>query len=135
MNKIRSISAIILAAPLVVFGANFFVCMFDVPPSDGPGGQDLLQAMRDGGLMSAVAIAHVAAGVMLIVPRTRFLGGLVQLPATIAIVSLRVTMMPEGLPVALAMLALNIGAIADKQRLLRLVPQQFDRPAFPPSII
>ena len=121
MNKIRTISAILLAIPLIVFGSNYFLHLFPLPPGDGSAGTQLIQAMRDGGLMAAIAFSHVVAGVLLVVPRTRFLGGLLQLPMSLGIVAFHLTMLPAGLTIAIPLLLLNLGAIADLPRLRALV--------------
>lgn len=121
MNRIRTISAVLLAIPLVVFGANYFVHLFPLPPGDGSAGDQLLQSIRDGGLMAAIALSHVVAGALLLIPRTQFLGALLQLPMTIGIVAFHLTMLPEGLMVAVPLLLLNLGALADLSRLRSLV--------------
>jgi hypothetical protein len=82
---------------------------------------DLLEAMRDGGLMAGVAAGHVAVGLLLVIPRTRFAGALLQLPIGIGIVFFHATMLPAGLPFALLLLVLNVGALADGPRLRALV--------------
>ena len=121
MNIIRMVSAVLLALPLTVFGGNYFLHLFEMPPGDGGAGDQLLQAMRNGGLMSAIAISHIVAGVLLLIPRTQFLGALLQLPMTIGIVAFHVTMMPAGLVTAVPMLVFNLGALANVPRLRSLV--------------
>ena len=121
MNWVRTASAVLLALPLIVFGGNYFVHLFPLPPGDDSAGAQLLQAMRDGGLMAATAFSHVMVGVLLVVPRTRFLGALLQLPISIGIVSFHVTMLPAGIVVAALLLLFNLGAIADPSRLRSLI--------------
>ena len=121
MKILRSVSAVLLALPLVVFGGNYFLDIFTADPGVVSDGTELLQAMRDGGLMAAIALSHVAVGTLLLVPRTRFLGGLVQLPISIGILSFHVAMLPEGNGMAAVLLVLNLGVIADPPRLRSLV--------------
>jgi putative oxidoreductase len=121
MNIVRAVSAVLLALPLLVFGGNYFLHVFELPTGDGLAGDQLLQAMRAGGLMSAVAISHIVVGALLLIPRTRFLGALLQLPVSIGIVAFHVTMMPAGLVTAVPLLLLNLGALADWPRLRSLV--------------
>jgi len=116
MKIVPMLSAVLLAIPLFVFGGNFFVNVFELPPGDGSVGADLLQSMYDGGLMGAIAFSHVVIAILLVVPRTRFLGALLQLPMSIGIVSFHATMLPAGLGVAVAMLVLNLGALAEPGR-------------------
>jgi len=121
MKKLQLITALLLALPLIIFGSNYFLHLFPLPAGNGGAGDRLLQAMRDGGLMSLVAFSHVVAGVLLVVPRTRFLGALLQLPMTIGICSFHLTMEPAGVPMAAVLLLLNLGALADPPRLRALV--------------
>jgi hypothetical protein len=121
MRTARLVAAVLLALPLLVFGGNWFLHFFPLPPGDGSPGDQFLQAMRTGGLTTAIAFSHLVVGVLLVIPRTRFLGALLQLPMSIGIVSFHATMMPAGLPVAAVMLLLNLGAMADPPRLRALV--------------
>lgn len=116
MNKLRIVCAVLLAIPLLVFGSNYFLHFFPMPPGDGSAGEQLLQAMRDGGLMSAIAFSHVVAGLLLVVPRTRFLGAILQLPMSIGIVAFHFTMMPGGLIMGGVLLLLNLAVLADPPR-------------------
>ena len=121
MKFVRIVSAVLLALPLIVFGGNYFLHLFPMPPGDGSAGDQLLQTMRQGGLMTAIAFSHVIAGALLLIPRTRFLGGLLQLPMTIGIVSFHAAMLPAGLVTAVPLFLFNLGAIADGPRLRSLV--------------
>ena len=69
----------------------------------------------------AVTASHVVAGVLLLVPRTRLLAALLQLPITIGIVSFHAFMCLQGAPVALVMLLLNLLVLAEPARLRALV--------------
>jgi len=116
MNKIRLISAVLLALPLIVFGSNYFLHLMPLPPGDGSPGAQLLEAMRTGGLMAPLAFSHVLVGVLLGVPRTRFVGALLQLPITLGIVAFHATLLPAGLGMGLVLLLLNLGALAEPSR-------------------
>lgn len=121
MKKVRLISAGLLALPLLVFGSNYFLQFFALPPGDGSLGAEMLQMMRDGGLMSFVALSHVVVGVLLVIPRTRTFGALMQLPVTIGIVCFHASMQPAGLGVALVMLVLNVLAAWDTEKVPALL--------------
>ena len=121
MKILRVVSAVLLALPLLVFGGNYFLHLFPMPPGDGSAGDQLLQAMRKGGLIAPIAFSHVVVAVLLLIPRTRFLGGLLQLPMSIGMVAFHVTMLPAGLVTAVPFLLLNLGVIADWPRLRSLV--------------
>lgn len=113
----RTVAAIVLALPLLVFGSTYFLNLFPLPPLDDSPGSALLDAMRRGGLMSFIADSHVVTGVLLLVRSTRFVAGLLQLPITIGMVCFHVSMQPAGVAPAAVMLALNLLAVADSARL------------------
>jgi hypothetical protein len=121
MNKLRTLCAVLLALPLVVFGANYFLELFELEQPGASAGERLLISMRDGGLMGPIAVSHVLVGLMMLVPRLRFMGGLLQLPISLGIVAFHVTMMPAGLGLALLLLALNLGVLSERSRLLKLI--------------
>ncbi len=116
MTRTRTIAAVLLALPLLVFGANDFLHFFQLPPGDGSAGADLLAAMRAGGLMSLVALSHVLVALLLLGPRTRFAGALLQLPMSLGIVAFHATMLPAGLGPGAVLLVLNLVALADGRR-------------------
>jgi hypothetical protein len=121
MTILRTVCAVLLALPLLVFGLNYFLHVFAMPSGGQSPGERLLDAMRAGGLMSAIAFSHIVIAVLLLWPRTRFVGALLQLPMTIGIVSFHATMLREGLPMAAILLLLNLGALWDPARLAALV--------------
>lgn len=121
MKKLRIVCAVLLALPLIVFGGNFFAELFPVDRTGESAGERLLSAMCDGGLMGAIAASHVLVGAMLLVPRLRFLGALLQLPITLGIVAFHASMMPAGLGVALVLLVLNLGVLSERSRILKLI--------------
>jgi len=121
MRIVRIIAALLLAVPLLLFGGSYFIHPFPLPPANGNLGIEMLQLMRDGHLSIAVTASHVIIGILLLVPRTRFLAALLQLPMTIGILAFHLTMWPEGAGVATVLLILNLLVLADPQRLRALV--------------
>lgn len=121
LEKVRLVAAFVLALPLLLFGADYFLGFMDMEMEGAQAGLDLLQAMRDGGLMAWIAASHLIIGAMLVVPRFRFVAGLLQLPMTIGMVAFHVTMLPEGNVGAFVMLALNLLVIADDRHIRALV--------------
>ncbi|MGI9551378.1 MAG: hypothetical protein ACR2MT_09275 [Aurantibacter sp.] len=121
MKIVRLISVILLALPLLLFGSNYFIDFLPAPPPLDSIGFDLLQMMRDGGLMVFIALSHVVIGVLLLVPRTRFLGALLQLPISIGIVCFHITMEPAGLAVGMVLFLLNLLVLWDSEKIRKLL--------------
>jgi hypothetical protein len=88
--------------------------------SDGSRGAQAWTLIRESGLMGWLAVGHLVLGVLLLVPRTRFAAGVMQLPVTAGIVAFNVAMFPRGIPLALAMLVVNLGVVAQPKDLRRL---------------
>jgi len=123
MNKARLVCAILLALPLIGFGASYFIPGIEPPPPPDPeaSGVKLIEAMRAGGLMAPIAASHVLIGLLLLVPRTRFVGAMLQLPMSVGILAFHMTMLPAGNALAIVILAINCFVIADRTRLRALL--------------
>ena len=126
MKLAKTITAFLLALPLIVFGSNKFLNFMELPPGDGSQGDQLLQLMHEGGLMSWIALSHIVIGLLLLLPRTRFLGALLQLPISLGMVAFHATMLPGGTGMAAVMLALNAFLLLDAQRLQGVLEPKSD---------
>ena len=114
MGKLRFVAAYLLGVPLLVFGLNHFLHLFEMTEPEGQAdGIELLQAMRAGGLMGWVAASHVILGGMLLVRRLQFLAGAMQLPLSVGILGVHVAMLPEGTALAAVLVALNAVVVAN----------------------
>lgn len=121
MKIVRLVATIMLAFPLLIFGSNFFFDFLAVPPMEDSIGFDLLQMMRDGGLMTYVALSHIVIGLLLLFPRTRFLSALLQVPISIGIVCFHATMEPAGLVMGVVLFLLNVLVLCDPKRISSLM--------------
>ena len=121
MSRVRTAAAWLLALAFVVFGLNGFLGFIPDPPDDGSVGYGVLMEMREGGLMTWIALSHVVVGVLLVLPRTRFAAGLMQLTLTLGILAYHATLMPGGLGPAVILLLLNLAVIADRERFAALL--------------
>ncbi len=117
MSKLRLVCATLLALPLLVFGGNHFLALFEMAPAGSGPGVELLESMRSGGLMTWIAVSHLVIGFGLLVPRLRFAAGLMQLPLSLGIVAFHVTMLPEGNGPAIGLLVLNLIVVSDTSRI------------------
>ena len=71
--------------------------------------------------MDWLAVGHLVLGILLLVPRTRFAAGMMQLPITLGIVAFNVTMFPSGIALSIAMLVVNLGVVLAPRDLRRLL--------------
>lgn len=71
--------------------------------------------MEIGWLMPLVAIVEIIGGILFIIPRFRSLGAIMIFPINIGILITHITAAPIGLPIAIALLLINLWAIYDKK--------------------
>lgn len=121
MRHLQTFSAILLSVPLIGSAANHAFSWIKPPMSDGSRGALMWELIRDGGLMDWLAVGHLLLGILLLVPRTRFAAGIMQLPITIGIVAFNVTMFPAGIALAIGMLVVNLGVVLQPRDLRRLL--------------
>jgi len=117
----QSISAVLLSVPLIGSAINHAFKWVSPPISDGSRGAQMWELIRDGGLMDWLAVGHLLLGILLLVPRTRFAAGVMQLPITIGIVAFNATMFPRGVPLAIGMLLVNLCVVLQPRDLRRLL--------------
>jgi hypothetical protein len=120
-RRMQAIAAVLLAIPLVGAAANHAFKWVKPPMSDGSRGAQMWELIRDGGLMDWLAAGHLLLGILLLVPRTRFAAGVMQLPVTVGIVAFNASMYPRGVPLAIAMLVVNLGVVLNARDLRRLL--------------
>ncbi|MFN9125230.1 MAG: hypothetical protein ACK5WD_05315 [bacterium] len=121
MRSLQAVSAVLLSVPLIGSAANHAFKWVNPPMSDGSRGAEMWELIRDGGLMDWLAVGHLALGILLLVPRTRFAAGVWQLPITSGIVAVNVTMFPSGIALAIGMLVVNLGVVLAPRDLRRLL--------------
>ena len=78
--------------------------------------------MKIGWLLPLVGFAEVLGGVLFTIPKTRALGAVVIFPVLVGILLTNTVTEPSGLPIALALLAINLLVILDnRQRYLPMI--------------
>jgi putative oxidoreductase len=81
MQKLIELSTrILLALPMIIFGLNKFFWFAPVPPPAGQSARDFLTTMFSSYLGSAVGATEVIGGLLLLFPRTAFVGLLLLAP-------------------------------------------------------
>ena len=71
--------------------------------------------MQIGWLMPLVGFAEVLGGILFIIPKTRALGAVVIFPVMVGVFLTNTITEPSGLPIALALLAINLCVILDNR--------------------
>lgn len=69
--------------------------------------------MQIGWLMPLVGAMEILGGLLLIIPRTRALGALVLVPLLTGILLANISMVPSGLPIVFALIAIVLWVIID----------------------
>ena len=81
MNSlIFKIAKYLLAIHLIIFGANKFLGFIAIAPPSGEMAQTFLSAMFQSYLGQLVGITEILGGLLLIIPKTSFIGLLVLIP-------------------------------------------------------
>ena len=83
---IFTIAKYLLALMMIVFGANKFIGFANVPPPPDETAQLFLGAMFSSYLAKLVGLTEIVGGILLLVPRTVFIGLLLLLPVVANIV-------------------------------------------------
>lgn len=88
MNKqlIFNASKWLLALMMIVFGANKFLGFIEMPPPQGELAQKFMGVMFTTYLFKVVAVTQIIGGILLLIPKTAFIGFLVMLPIIVNIV-------------------------------------------------
>jgi len=126
MRTLQAFCALLLSVPLIGSAANHAFKWVKPPMSDGSRGAQMWELIRDGGLMDWLAVGHLLLGILLLVPRTRFAAGVMQLPITIGIVAFNATMFPRGVALAIGMLVVNLCVVLQPRDLRRLLAPSAD---------
>ena len=121
MRRLQAFCALLLSVPLIGSAANHVFKWVKPPMSDGSRGAQMWELIRDGGLMDWIAVGHLLLGILLLVPRTRFAAGVMQLPITIGIVAFNATMFPRGVALSIGMLVVNLCVVLQPRDLRRLL--------------
>lgn len=89
-NKIQNIANWALAILMIIFGLNKFFGFIAVEPPSDPTAQKFMGAMFTSYLFVVVALAEIIGGVLLIIPKTKFLGWMLLLPVIFNIVAFHI---------------------------------------------
>lgn len=80
----------LLALLMIIFGLNKFLGFISVEPPADPVAQQFMGAMFSSYLFSVVAIAEIIGGILLFIPKTKFIALLLLAPVVFNIVAFHV---------------------------------------------
>jgi len=86
-NSVFTIAKYLFAIPLIIFGVNKFLLFFQAEPPTDPAAQLFMTGMFGSYLGKLVGIVEIIGGLLLLIPKTAFVGLLLLLPIAANIVA------------------------------------------------
>lgn len=115
-NKILFVLCLLFGLMFINAGLNKFFNYMPVPPDMPEPTMKMFIAMTSiSWLMPLIGFIEVVGGVLIIFKRTRALGAIMILPIMVGIVLTHFTVAPEGLPMALILLAILVWVIVENR--------------------
>ncbi|TND10312.1 MAG: hypothetical protein FD123_560 [Bacteroidetes bacterium] len=115
-KKILFVVSLLFGLMFINAGLNKFF-NYMPPPDDMPENIMKLMAafMEISWLMPLIAVVEIVAGVLFITNKFRALGAIMIFPVMVGILLTHIINIPAGLPIALALLAINIWVIIENR--------------------
>lgn len=115
-NKITFILSLLFGLMFINAGLNKFFNYMPMPKDLSEKMMKVMGAfMEIGWLMPLVGFIEVLGGVLFIIPKTRALGAIIVFPVMVGILLTNTITEPSGLPIAIALLAINLWVIYDNR--------------------
>jgi uncharacterized membrane protein YphA (DoxX/SURF4 family) len=115
-KRIIFIVSLLFGLTFINAGLNKFLNYMPTPKDLPDNMVKLMHAfMEISWLMPLVGLAEVLGGVLFAIPKTRALGAIVIFPVMIGILLTNIISVPTGLPVAIALLAINLWVIYENR--------------------
>src|SRR4051812_28063832 len=116
-KKIIFVLSLLFGLMFINAGLNKFLNYMPVPKDLPEKMQKLMSAfMEIGWLMPLVGAAEIIGGILFIIPKTRALGAIIIFPVMIGVLLTNCLDAPSGLPIALALLAINVWVIFENRQ-------------------
>ena len=115
-NKIVNVLCILMGLLFINGGLNK-IFKYIPTPDDMPENLRLLNEAFEsiGWLMPLIAVVELLGGILFAIPKTRTLGAIVIFPVMTGILLVHIFNAPEGLPMALMLMAINLYVIFTNQ--------------------
>ncbi|WP_440122199.1 DoxX family protein [Tenacibaculum sp. Ill] len=111
-QKILFVLSLLFGLMFINSGLNKFLNYMPMPEDLPEKMMSAMTAMMEiGWLMPLVGIAEILGGILFIIPKTRALGAVAIFPVMIGIMLTNIFQAPSGLPIAIALFAINLWVI------------------------
>lgn len=115
-NKILVVLCVLFGLMFINAGLNKFFNYMPVPEDMPENLVNMMGAMMEiSWLMPLIAIAEILGGILFLFPKYRPLGAIVIFPVMVGIMLTHILDAPSGLPIALALLAINLWVILENR--------------------
>ncbi|PIQ47365.1 MAG: DoxX family protein [Cytophagales bacterium CG12_big_fil_rev_8_21_14_0_65_40_12] len=115
-NKILLVLCVLFGLMFINAGLNKFLNYMPVPEDMPENLVNMMGAMMEiSWLMPLIAIAEILGGILFLFPKYRPLGAIVIFPVMVGIMLTHILDAPSGLPIALALLAINLWVILENR--------------------
>jgi putative oxidoreductase len=116
-QKVIFVLSLLFGLMFINAGLNKFVNYMPIP-KDLPEKMQKMGAafMEIGWIMPLVGFAEIIGGILFIIPKTRALGAIIIFPVMIGVLLANSIAVPSGLPIALALLAINLWVIYENRQ-------------------
>ena len=115
-KKILFVLCLLFGLMFINAGLNKFLNYMPVPEDMPEDSMQMFTAMvQIGWLLPLIAIVEIVGGVLFIIPKVRALGAVMLTPIMTGIMIVHITIAPEGLPIALALLAIYLWVIIENR--------------------
>lgn len=115
-RKVLFVLCLLFGLMFINAGLNKFFNYLPVP-KDIPAemAKDMKAYIEISWLMPLVGIAEILGGILFIIRKYRALGALIVFPITVGVLLTNITVAPSGLPIALALMAINVWVIIENR--------------------
>jgi uncharacterized membrane protein YphA (DoxX/SURF4 family) len=115
-RKVLFVLCLLFGLMFINAGLNKFFNYLPVP-KDIPAemAKDMKAYIEISWLMPLVGIAEIVGGILFIFRKYRALGALIVFPITVGVLLTNITVAPSGLPIALALMAINVWVIIENR--------------------
>lgn len=115
-QKIIFVLSLLSGLMLINAGLNKFLNYIPVPEDLPENMKRVNDAfMEIGWLLPLIGAAEILGGILFIIPKTRALGALVIFPVVLGILLTHIIIMPAGLVMAIALMAINLWVIYENR--------------------